>query len=251
MFTMVTDEHCQSPEHSYHTAGGTDIDLTIQDEERMAHLCHFVMVHTATSLHLAQQGQPTKQQYGLKAGLKRFGSRGDTAVTKELSQLHTMNCFRPCDPHSLTRDDRRNALSSLMFLTEKRTGEVKARACANGSVQRQHVAKEEAAAHTVTSEALLPKVQFMLMKTVTWRPVISLAKKSLSNIVWYIDASHQLHDDCKGHTGSILTFGRGATTSSSTKDTIPSKSSCKSKIICLYDKIGDDTWMRQFLEAEG
>ena len=75
-------------------------------------------------------------------------------MTKELSQLHTLNCFRPCDPHTLTRDDRRNALTSLMFLTEKRTGEVKARACANGSVQQQHVAKEEAAAPTVTSEAI-------------------------------------------------------------------------------------------------
>jgi hypothetical protein len=41
-----------------------------------------------------------------------------------------------------------------MFLTKKRTGEVKARACADGSVQRQHVAKEEAAAPTVTSEAI-------------------------------------------------------------------------------------------------
>jgi hypothetical protein len=41
-----------------------------------------------------------------------------------------------------------------MFLTEKRTGEVKARACANGSVQRTHVAKEEAMAPTVTSEAI-------------------------------------------------------------------------------------------------
>jgi hypothetical protein len=95
-----------------------------------------------------------KKQYGLKAALKRFGSCGDTAVTKELSQLHTMNCFCPCDPRSLTRDDHRNALSSLMFLTEKHTGEVKAHACANGSVQRQHVAKEEAAAPTVTSEAI-------------------------------------------------------------------------------------------------
>ena len=65
-----------------------------------------------------------------------------------------MNCFRPCDPSSLTRDDRRNALSSLMFLTEKRSGEVKARACANGSVQRKHVAKEEAAAPTVTTKAI-------------------------------------------------------------------------------------------------
>jgi len=103
---------------------------------------------------LAQHGQLTKKQYGLKAGLKRFGSRGDTAVTKELSQLHTMNCFRPYDPGSLTCDDCRNALSSFMFLPEKRTGEVKAHACANGSVQHQHVAKEEAAAPTVTSEAI-------------------------------------------------------------------------------------------------
>ena len=41
-----------------------------------------------------------------------------------------------------------------MFITEKRSGEVKARACANGSVQRKHVAKEEDAAPTVTSEAI-------------------------------------------------------------------------------------------------
>ena len=65
-----------------------------------------------------------------------------------------MSCFRPCDPASLTCDDCRNALSSLIFLTEKRSGEVKAQACANGSVQHQHVAKEEAAAPTVTSEAI-------------------------------------------------------------------------------------------------
>jgi hypothetical protein len=66
-----------------------------------------------------------------------------------------MNCFRPCDPASLTRDDCSNALSSLMFLTEKRSGKVKARACANGSVQRQYVAKEEATAPTVTSESII------------------------------------------------------------------------------------------------
>jgi hypothetical protein len=51
MFTTVANEHCQPPEHPYHTAEGTDVDLAIQDEKRMAHLCHFVMVHTATSLH--------------------------------------------------------------------------------------------------------------------------------------------------------------------------------------------------------
>ena len=147
MCSTVAEEHRQPPENPYHTAGGTDVDLAIQDEECMAHLCHFVMIHTATSLHLAQIGQPTKKQYSLKAGLNCFGSCGDSAVTKELSQLHTLNCFRPCGPHTLTHDDRRNALTSLMFLTEKRTGEVKARACANGSVQQQHLLKRRPPKH--------------------------------------------------------------------------------------------------------
>ena len=43
LFTTVADKHRQPPEHPYHTAGGTDVDLVIQDEKRMAHLCHFVI----------------------------------------------------------------------------------------------------------------------------------------------------------------------------------------------------------------
>ncbi len=126
LFTTVAEERRQPPEHPYTTAGGMDVDLAIRDEELMANLCHYVMVHTATSIALAKQGQPTKKQYGLKAGLKRFGSRDDAAVSKELSQFHTLQCFFPRDARTLTREERRNALSSLMFLTEKRTGEVKA-----------------------------------------------------------------------------------------------------------------------------
>jgi hypothetical protein len=41
-----------------------------------------------------------------------------------------------------------------MFLTEKQSGEIKTRACANGSTQRSHIAKDEATAPTVTSEAI-------------------------------------------------------------------------------------------------
>jgi hypothetical protein len=41
-----------------------------------------------------------------------------------------------------------------MFLTKKRSGEVKARGCADGSKQREHIAKDEATAPTVTSDAI-------------------------------------------------------------------------------------------------
>ena len=87
-------------------------------------------------------------------GLKKFGERGSTAIMKELTQFHTLDVFFPRDPKTLTRDDHRNALTSLMFLTEKRSGEVKARTCANGSVQRDHIAKEEATAPTVTTDSI-------------------------------------------------------------------------------------------------
>ncbi len=41
-----------------------------------------------------------------------------------------------------------------MFLTEKCSGKIRACACANGSTQCNHKAKEEASAPTVTSEAI-------------------------------------------------------------------------------------------------
>ncbi len=42
----------------------------------------------------------------------------------------------------------------LIFLKEKRNGTVKAQSCANGSVQRDHIAKEEAASPTVALESV-------------------------------------------------------------------------------------------------
>ena len=78
-----------------------------------------------------------------------------------------------------------------------------------------------------------------------------LSADSLSNIICYVHASHQTHGDYKGHTGLIFTYGKGATTSSSTKQKNPSKSSTGSNIIGLHDKVSDTLWTRQFLEAQG
>jgi hypothetical protein len=70
--------------------------------------------------------QTKKKQYSLKAGLREFANCGKEAVTKELTQFHTLKCFKPRDPSTLSRDERQNALTSLMFLTEKHSGEIKA-----------------------------------------------------------------------------------------------------------------------------
>jgi len=75
-------------------------------------------------------------QYSIKKGIKLFGDKGKKSVTSELQQLHDMVTFIPVNTHELTREQRKQALASLMFMTEKRCGRVKSRACTNGSKQR-------------------------------------------------------------------------------------------------------------------
>ncbi len=54
----------------------------------------------------------------------------------------------------------------------------------------------------------------------------------------YIDGSHQIHDGCHGQVGYLVTFGRGAVTSSSNKIKCNTKSSTKTELITLADKLG-------------
>jgi hypothetical protein len=80
---------------------------------------------------------------------------------------------------------------------------------------------------------------------------LTLSAESLSIIGWYVDVSHQNHEDCRGHTGALRTFGRGATTSSSNKQKLNTKSTAETKNAGLHDKTSDILWTHNFLEAQG
>jgi len=75
-------------------------------------------------------------------------------VSKELKQFNFYDVFKPLYADKLSSKEMSKALTSLIFLREKQDGNVKARSCANGSVKREHVAKEEAAAPTVAIESV-------------------------------------------------------------------------------------------------
>ncbi len=94
-------------------------------------------------------------QYSVKKGIQLFGDRGKQSATSELQQLHNMATFIPVHAHELTREQRKQALASLMFMTEKRCGRVKSRACANGSKQRQWIRKEDAMSPTVMGDSVM------------------------------------------------------------------------------------------------
>jgi hypothetical protein len=92
-------------------------------------------------------------QYNLKPGLWKFGTRGEKAALKEMTQLHIMDTWTPMEAEKLSSEQRMRALLLLLFLKEKRTGDIKGRACINGAPQRAYIPKEDAASPTVSTES--------------------------------------------------------------------------------------------------
>ena len=67
----------------------------------------------------------------------------------------------------------------------------------------------------------------------------------------YIDASDQVHEDCWGQIGSLMTFGKGALTSSSNKMKCKTQSSTETESIALGDKLPDVLQTHYFVECQG
>lgn len=94
-------------------------------------------------------------QLSMKKGLRHFGSHAETAITKELSQLHLRDTFEPLAPEKMTPEERNGALESHPFLKEKRDLSVKAGAVAGGDKQRGTMAAIEASSPRVSTESVL------------------------------------------------------------------------------------------------
>ncbi len=74
-------------------------------------------------------------------------------MTNELTQIHGMGMYTPMDPDKMTADQERQAMRSLMLITEKRDGRTKARGVADGSSQRRRLGykKEDSVSPTVST----------------------------------------------------------------------------------------------------
>ena len=57
--------------------------------------------------------------------------------------------------------------------------------------------------------------------------------------------------DCKGHTGMMMSLGKGATMSFSRSQKLNGRSSTEAELIGLDDAIPNILWARYFLEAQG
>ena len=101
------------------------------------------------------EGNVFAQTNGPNKGICKFGEQGKKAIKKELRQLHNREVLKPIDPNESIQQEKKRAMESLIFLTKKRDGSIKVRVCANGSIQKEYISREQAASFMVSMEALL------------------------------------------------------------------------------------------------
>ena len=70
-------------------------------------------------------------------------------------------------------------------------------------------------------------------------------------VKWYVDASFAVHPNMRGHTGGVMTLGRGAPIVSSTKQKMNTRSSTECELVGADDLMPAVLWTRYFLKCQG
>ena len=94
------------------------------------------------------------QQVSLRQGIKLWGDQAKSSAMKEMKQMHDMSAFIPRHAKTLTSEEKRKALRTLIFLKEKRDKRIKSRTCIDGSPQRDYIPKEDASSPTAARDAI-------------------------------------------------------------------------------------------------
>ena len=88
------------------------------------------------------------QMYSLGKGTELFGEKAERATVTELSQIDDFETYRPLHKHELSKQDRKDALESMIKVTEKLADEeghrkIKSQMVADGSKQRSYEGYEK------------------------------------------------------------------------------------------------------------
>ena len=73
----------------------------------------------------------------------------------EINQIHMRKTFVPKHWHKLIPKQQARMVEAFIFLTEKRSGEIKAQKVLGGNVQRYYISKDEASSPTAYTESVI------------------------------------------------------------------------------------------------
>jgi len=80
---------------------------------------------------------------------------------------------------------------------------------------------------------------------------LTITCKDLSVLNWYIDGSYAVHEEMKGHSGSVLMIGDNVVLSRSNKQKINTGSSAEAELIAVDDTLPTVQWTRLFMKDQG
>ena len=81
--------------------------------------------------------------------------------------------------------------------------------------------------------------------------VLTLESDGTVTVKWWVDASLTVHHDMKSHTGRMISMGRGALYSTSSKQKMNTKISTEADMVGVDDLMPQILWVRYLLEAQG
>jgi len=68
---------------------------------------------------------------------------------------------------------------------------------------------------------------------------------------WYVDASYEVYEDLRSHTGSVMSMGTGALQASSGKQKLNTRSSTEAELVGVDDVIAKILWTKLFIGEQG
>jgi hypothetical protein len=128
------------------------LDTIEYNEMNVRALAH-IIIHQKESATINELSCATT--YSLKTAIKKFGDNAKDAAKKEMKQLHDRECWKPIDIQTLTKTERSRAMETIFFITEKSDKKLKGRTCADGSIQRKWMERDEVSSPTVSTEATM------------------------------------------------------------------------------------------------
>jgi hypothetical protein len=80
---------------------------------------------------------------------------------------------------------------------------------------------------------------------------LNLTVDDMGLLKWYVDGSHNVHWDCKGHGGAMFTMGKGATSSYSRKVKLNTRSLTETELVTADMFMPEMLWSLYFIQAQG
>jgi hypothetical protein len=80
---------------------------------------------------------------------------------------------------------------------------------------------------------------------------LRISVNNLSILKWFVDGSHNVHWDCKGHAGAMFTLGEGAVSSYLKKLKLNTQSSTETELVRADMYMPKMLWSLYFMDSQG